>query len=167
MTQDTEKPMTPENDVPNEIEQPAADFVLQSIVDLVNTTGIEFGITLCVGGIVISGQLTSGKKFFEAIANDALEASGPADQDVVRRAFSDYLGNFGKQIYGQDQIEDQSDNEVVETVKQLPAYIHLRDAKFFHNSGNPIPTNHGLWWRGRITVVDGFSFGAFGQQRHN
>src|SRR5450755_3147485 len=114
MTENSEKPITREESVgktPSRFEHPTVDFVLQAIVDLTNETGIEMGITLCVGGIVVSGQLISGKTYFEEIANEALQASGPADQAEVRQSFSDYLGNFGKLIYERTENEEQSGNE--------------------------------------------------------
>jgi hypothetical protein len=163
MTENLEKPMPREesaDETPSVLPQPPVDFVLQAIVQLANDTGIELGLTVCVGGIVVSGTLIPGKKYFEEIANDALQASGPADQAVIRQAISDYLGNFGKMIYEQPENEEQSGNNGDETMKKLPGYIHLRGAKFFHNSGNPIPTNQGLRWRGRLSKVDGFSLGA-------
>ncbi|MBP0716154.1 hypothetical protein J8I33_22850 [Burkholderia sp. AcTa6-5] len=40
-----------------------------------------------------------------------------------------------------------------------PQYIHIKGARFFSNSGNPIPGNGGVWWRGRISEVDGFCLG--------
>ena len=72
----------------------------------------------------------------------------------------DHLGNFGKIIYGQTENEKQADDKGDEAMKQLPGFIHLRNAKFFHNSGQPMPVNKGPWWRGRLSAVDGFSFWA-------
>jgi hypothetical protein len=165
MAESSEKPTISEESVgetPSVFGQPLppADFVLQAIVALTNNTAIELGITLCVGGIVVSGQLTSGKRYFEGIASEALQASGPADQAVVRQAISDYLGNFGKVIYGRAESEEQLGIEGDEAIKRVPGFIHLRDARFFHNSGQPMPANRGIWWRGRLSAVDGFSLGA-------
>jgi hypothetical protein len=148
------------DDAPSVPDQPSVDFVLQAIVQLANDTGVEMGITLCVGGIVVAGLLISGRNYFEGIAREALQASGPPDQAGVRQTFSDYLGNFGKLIYEQTETKDRSDDEQDETRSRVPGFIHLREARFFHNSGKPMPANKGIWWRGRLTAIDGFSLGA-------
>jgi len=163
MTENSEKLITHDksaDEATSVPDQPPVDFLLQAIVDLANTTGIEMGITLCVGGMVVSGVLISGKTYFEEIANDTLQSSGPADQAEVRQGLSDYLGNLGKLIYGQTVNEEQAGNKGDQIMKRLPRYIHLRNAKVFHNSGQPMPENRGLWWRGRLSAVDGFSFGV-------
>jgi hypothetical protein len=118
------------------------------------------GITLSVGGLVVSGLLISGKKYFEEMANELRQSPGPADQAGVRQSLSDYYGNFGTLIYKQSEDEEQADTQGA-TMKRLPVFIHLSGAKFFHNSGQPMPSNRGLRWRGRISAVDGFSLGEF------
>jgi len=163
MTEKLENPTLSDksaNEITSAPDQPSIDFVLQAIVSLANETGIEMGITLCVGGIVVSGQLTSGKNYFKGIADEVLQASGPADQVETRKLISDYLGNFGKLIYEPDENEEQADKTEDNYGKRLPGFIHLREAKFFHNSGQAMPVNRGIWWRGRLCVVDAFSLGA-------
>lgn len=41
-----------------------------------------------------------------------------------------------------------------------PMLIHLKDARFFHAAGKPIPNNRGVWWRGRLSQVSGFMLGT-------
>jgi hypothetical protein len=162
MTENPEEPIPTEESVvqnPSLFDHSQVDFLLQAIVDLANNTGIEMGITLCVGGTVLSGQLISGKAYFEEIANEALQASGSADAGV-RLVLSEFLGNLGKSIYERTENEEESGKEVDRTMKRLPGFIHLRDAKFFHNSGQPMPGNRGIRWRGRLSAVDGFSLGV-------
>lgn len=141
---------------PTFVDQPPADFVLQAVVGLANDVGVGMGVTLCVGGVIVSGEIVPGKTYFEGIAKEALQASGPADQTAIRQSISDYLGNFGKLLYDPDKDEENA----TESAKPLPSYIHLKNTRFFHNSGKPMPHNKGLWWRGRLTAVDGFSFGV-------
>jgi hypothetical protein len=38
-------------------------------------------------------------------------------------------------------------------------YIHLKDARIFIAGQAPLPVE-GMWWRGKISSVDGFSFGT-------
>jgi hypothetical protein len=162
MTGNSEEPIPTEDSVVQapSPDQPQADFFLQAIVGLANSSGIEIGITLCVGGAVVSGQLISGKAFFKEIANEMLQASGPAGFESVKQSLSEFIGNIGRSIYESTENVEESGQEVDRSMKPPPGYIHLRDAKFFHNSGQPMPGNRGIRWRGRLSAVDGFSLGA-------
>ena len=51
------------------ISAPEVDWFLQVLVSLA-MNGSEFGITLQVGGFLVSGTLVSGPKFFEGFASD-------------------------------------------------------------------------------------------------
>ena len=46
-------------------ETPKEDFFLQTLVNIVNMGPFTFGITLNVGGFLVSGELFSGKDYFE------------------------------------------------------------------------------------------------------
>jgi hypothetical protein len=124
------------------------DWFLQSLVKMVNGFTIEFGITLQVSGMLVSGNLVSGEKYFEGFAADF---SGPfnAEPEVaesIRKNFSSY-----GEIY-------RVDND--EATRPLPQFIHLKNARFFNTADKPIPGNTGVWWRGRISEVGGFSLGS-------
>lgn len=102
------------------------------------------GITLSAVGFLVSGQLVGGKEYFEGFASDF--ASGFGDTSAaedIKAALSRY-----------GEIYSSGDDE-----PPPPTYIHIKSAKFFHNSGKPIPGNRGVWWRGRISEVAGFSLG--------
>jgi hypothetical protein len=72
---------------------------------------------------------------------------GPEALKSVHRCFSEHLGYLGKSIYEWKENEEESGDEVDRTMKRLPVFIHLRDAKFFHNSGQPMPGKRGIWWK--------------------
>jgi hypothetical protein len=132
--------------VPAQIVNPPLDWFLQALVSLANS-GIETGVTLSVGGFLISGFLVSGKRYFEYIASD--ESLAGLNEDY-RESVSKYYLTFGS-IYGV-----QSDNEN----PPLPTFLHLRGARYFHHAGKAIPTNSGIWWRGRLSEIQGFSIGT-------
>ena len=134
---------------------PMIDFLLRALVDLANKTGMEIGMTLSVGGVLVSGNLASGKTYFKEIAAETLQATGDAKDSGINQSLSDYFANWGKLIYEQPENEDQSNDEAM----SQPNYIHLRNAKFVHNSGKSMPSNRGIWWRGRLSAIDGFSLG--------
>src|SRR5690554_2927731 len=68
----------------------SVDWYLQNLVSVVNGSNISFGITLFVEGVVISGTLVSGKKYFETFA-DEFSSAYPGDDEVregIRQAFA-------------------------------------------------------------------------------
>lgn len=130
------------------------DWFLQDLVDIVNTsnTGFSFGITLNVGGFLVSGQLIGGKEYFESFGSDfagAFFTTFPNNGEDAENIKASFARNG--EIY--------SSNDEVEVPP--PNYIHLKDAKFHNTNGEPIPSNRGVLWRGRLSGVDGFSLGSF------
>lgn len=127
-----------------------SDWFLQALVDICNGSESEmfFSITLNVGGLLISGELIGGEHYFNGIAND-LEWSGihPKIADAFRKPAEIYTKQREKVPGGEES-------------NSPPKFIHLRNARIFHPSGNPIPTNRGTWWRGQLNAVDGFILGT-------
>ncbi|MCF8178110.1 MAG: hypothetical protein K9J74_06345 [Sulfuritalea sp.] len=123
------------------------DWFLQSLVNMANSSSLEIGVTLQVGGLLVSGLLVGGKAYFEGFAEDfsSAFANDPAVSESVRNSFAKY-GEIYKEEEG--------------STPPPPQYIHLRNTRFFNTSGNPIPENKGVWWRGRISEVGGFTLGS-------
>ncbi|CAG4905899.1 gas vesicle accessory protein GvpU [Paraburkholderia saeva] len=124
------------------------DWFLRSLVSMVNSSDTTFGITLNVSGMLISGQLVGGKQYFEGFAATFAGAiQDPSEADSIREGFAShgsvYVNTDG--TYKQDM--------------EAPSYVHLKNCRYFHPSGNPIPGNGGVWWRGRIREVGGFALG--------
>lgn len=123
------------------------DWFLQSLVGIAND-GIEFGVTLQVSGLLVSGVLTGGKAYFEGFAEDfASGLNDSKDAESVRSSFAQH-----------GEIYEKSDD-----APPPPQYIHLKNARFFNTAGKPIPGNKGVWWRGRISEVAGFTLGSLDQ----
>jgi len=138
---------------PAGIDEPSRqDWFLQSIVSMVNGTDLEIGIILAVNGILISGNLVSGHWYFEGVNSDLVRAF--RDRDKVTHIEPLYR-RYGY-IYPTPVFEEDS---------QLPpTYIHLKNARFFHGTGTPLSHESGVWWRGRICEVDGFTLGSLSEE---
>jgi len=122
------------------LEEIQADWLLEELVDITNGTENEIGLTLNIGGILLTGTLISGHKYFEWFANTI----GSGSEETTK-----YFKSFGE-VYLK-----KKDNK-----SKPPALIHIKDAKFYQPGGNiSIPAVDGSYWRGRITVVDGFILG--------
>ncbi len=113
--------------------QPEADWFLTALVDFINKHGNEVPITLAVKGVLISGLLTCYEKYFEAVGLDT------------------------DRIFGTERFPKSKANGGT-TEAAMPTFLHMKDA-LFYSGGQPLPKAEGVWWRGRITEVSGFSFG--------
>lgn len=114
-----------------------SDYVLVSLVDFCNNSSLEIGISLYVGGSVITGILISGKSYADAVASK-MEESGV-------KALADWFRNFGEETFGPESSISED----------IPEMIHLKEAKIFDGT----VTHYLGWWRGRIKSVDGHCVG--------
>ena len=122
----------------------SVDWWLQELMSLADSLQIEFGITLNVEGLVVSGLLVSGRKYFEAFAQEfatSLPCDSEETEEYIREKFA-----------GNADIYDTDDEDP-------PNFIHLTNCKFF-GQGGLIPSNNGVLWRGRIETVSGFNLGV-------
>lgn len=126
------------------------DWFLQILVNLVNegSENISIGVTLLSHGFLISGQLVGGVEYFKGLADEIASGlfSNPENGEVVRNSVVQLANN----VYNKTEDSEKPSS---------PSYIHLKHAKLYHPGSNPIPTNRGLWWRGRISEISGFSLG--------
>lgn len=124
----------------------SVDWFLQNLVSIANNSPLEFGITLFTEGLIVSGQLVSGKKFFSDFAKEFSDAY-PGDDDSkasIKSAFE-----------SKGEIYDQGPDADVPP----PQFIHLVNARCFAHNGQPLPSNKGVAWRGKINAVSGFNLG--------
>lgn len=124
------------------------DWYLQMLAGTANNMQgkVELPITLYVHGLVVSGLLTSGGRYFDALGEQITAAFGP---------FLGEPNNMGEQL-----TSGAAEIYAAPRDSGPPAqYIHLRDAHVFAPGQQALPAN-GIWWRGRLASVDGFHFGT-------
>ncbi|QCR23769.1 hypothetical protein [Pontibacter sp. SGAir0037] len=121
------------------------DWFLQSLVRTVTGTDHRIGMTFLTGGLLVSGYVVSGHKYFEAIAK--LYSSKEEVQQSIANLAEGYLPNESGEILA---------------MQDLPAFIHLQDAKYYNTFGQPIPGKEGVWWRGTLLNINGYNFGVLG-----
>ena len=143
----TDKTQEQDNAALQEPNSELPDWYLQALVQMVNGKDIEFPITLFAGGLIVSGQLTSGHKYFEGLGVQLKQFFGKSTEhtDDVIKYFTQPA-----EIYLKDNKKEKT---------PPPQYIHLREAKVFTPGQQPIPSE-GSWWRGRLISIDGFHFGT-------
>ncbi len=122
----------------------SVDWFLQNLSNLSNSPGVEFGITLNVSGQTISGTVIGGKKYFKLFAENFSSAWPHENKDTIKKVFEE-----NAEIY-----ELKTDEELLPPTQ----YIHLMDARVYHQNGST-PSNEGVLWRGKINSICGYSLG--------
>lgn len=120
------------------------DWLLEDLVVIAEDGQHEIGITLHVNGLIITGTLIRGKKYFEAIT----EQVGRFDDAVAG-----ILMEKANEIYNPIDSDDIYSNLVM---------IHLANARVISAGGIFILSGskkEGFYWRGKLSSIDGFHLG--------
>jgi len=129
------------------------DWFIQALVNVANVAPLSFGVTLQVSGLLVSGYLVSGKAYFEATGKQVLGglAQNPQLADEVRKMFATF--------------ESAYPNDPNQKDRPVPQFVHLQNARFYSTDGKPVPSDAGVWWRGRISEISGIVIGILGVQK--
>ncbi len=97
--------------------RPNEDWFLGELVSWANTFGFQAGVTLHVGGTIVSGTMISGASYFALFRENTLVAlsGSPAE---IRTPIDEMLSTYGS-IYEKPEVTAHPGH-----------YIHLRDAYF-------------------------------------
>lgn len=149
------------------------DWFLKLIVAQVNRNDVEIGLTLSVGGLLISGTAISQRKYFEEVAA-AIKTARPGDDERaasarngIARAIEDFpskMWDLAERRVAAEQIGDaagavgptEAAQQLEEQISDI--FIHLRDVRIHASDGQVVPLS-GALWRGSIKAVDGFWIG--------
>ncbi|WP_429351769.1 gas vesicle accessory protein GvpU [Paenibacillus sp. 4624] len=112
------------------------DFLLVALVEVADS--LSLGLTLNVGGTLVSGLLISNKDYFESIADEfeSVNEDGAKLASLYRR-------------FAATHYSDTSGDAITE-------YIHLKDVVIAQGETSYLIK----LWRGKLNSVDGFSFGT-------
>ncbi len=122
---------------------PQKDWFLQFLVNLANRNQFELGITLNIGGFLIAGKLVGVKKYFAEFGEDFAASFDAGKSPEEIRTFFKKIGDECACVSHREQSES-------------PSYIHLKDARIINGQGDPLNGDGGVWWRGRLSEVQGF-----------
>ena len=128
----------------------APDNVFSMLVHVANTSDVEMGITLHIHGLMVTGRLVSGATYWSESAAK-LRESGQGPTELVETMAE------SMERVAEGYRETYTDSEAVAEDPSLTAFLHLRNAHTLGPQG-PTPTD-GALWRGRLSSVDGFTFG--------
>jgi hypothetical protein len=129
------------NEVHDESFSPIQDAflsLLQSYAHISNGTRI----TLVVGGFLISGQLATHEEYTEYFAHKI------GEQLVIVSEEKGVDENYSNVDLLKKKYQSSEQYSI--------GYINLKNARICHPSGDPIPSDTTIFWRGKIESVDGF-----------
>lgn len=135
------------------------DWFLQFLINQTNIFGLETGITLYVGGLVISGITISGKNYFDKFAENyksGFNKDWESLAEIIEGRIREESENYPL-FWTQIDSENPS-KEIKTTPLKDVAYIHLRDVVILNQNGNKMVMANTMW-RGRLESIDGFSLG--------
>jgi hypothetical protein len=125
------------------------DGLLEFLIMKVEETGIGAGVTLCINGSIITGNLIKSKIYYDKMIEmydfdeSQLTAKNPEELEKWKEYHTEYVG-FINELKSQEN-------------KLNLKYIHLEHVTFrTANSNIPIQA---IVWRGKLSSVDGFSIG--------
>ncbi len=125
------------------------DGLLEFLITKVEETGIGAGITLCVNGSIITGNLIKSKIYFDKMIEmynfDKDQLTAKNAEELAK--WNDYYAQYVSFINELKRQENQ----------QNLKYIYLEHVTF-RNVNSNIPTQ-AIVWRGKLSAVDGFSIG--------
>ncbi|MEW6113948.1 MAG: hypothetical protein AB1664_17575 [Thermodesulfobacteriota bacterium] len=131
--------------------QKEPDAVLSELVTQVNETNAEIPITLMIGGALVSGMLVGRNVYIDYLASEIGKVCG--NEKIVS-------------LIQQNCSAALKEKTAPPTTEESPSspirYLHLRGARFLTLHGGSGPTK-GIWWRARISEIDGFSLGLMGE----
>lgn len=121
------------------------DAVLDTFVYIINENDIEMGLTLFVGGLIVTGDLISFKKYLEGIGESFQES-----ESEVAKSIGEVISSIIPEKTEDKESEEGQDSSDVN-------FIHLQNVTVISSN-----TNYSVpFWRGSLASVDGFSFGKF------
>ena len=125
------------------------DELLEFLLRKVEETGIGAGITLCLNGSIITGNLIKSKIYYDKMIemydfdNSQLTAKNQDELDKWSGYYSEYVVFI-------NELKKQADPQNLK-------YIHLEHVTFRNVNSNIL--TQAIVWRGKLSSVDGFSIG--------
>jgi len=125
------------------------DDLLEFLLRKVEETGIGAGITLCLNGSIITGNLVKSKIYYDKMIemydfdNSQLTAKNQDELDKWNGYYSEYVVFI-------NELKKQEDPQNLK-------YIHLEHVTFRNVNSNIL--TQAIVWRGKLSSVDGFSIG--------
>ena len=131
------------------------DPLLQTVVSLVNKTGLGIPVTLSVKGMVISGDIIKRDEYYDrliAVMGDSAAGMKTGTDKEISKMVAEYFLSMLNIFKDVGNKPDESGEKIP------PSLIHLANVQIMDTTGRPVPL-FGALWRGKMDSVDGYMFG--------
>ncbi len=116
------------------------DFLLSTFIGVVEEHNFGLGLTVNVGGLLISGNAISTASYAKRLSEAFAAGSG------IAPSLAQAVGSLRASVKGDDRDTPE------------PVYLHMEDVKVLSSSPH-VNLSNGLW-RCPIDRIDGFMFGS-------
>jgi hypothetical protein len=157
MSQNDQLEPQAEQDAEADGHYPPKDPLLAILVQGVNNSEWQFGVTLHVNGVIISGMLCSMTSFFKEQA-EMIRQLGSPETAEGRQSFATIFDELAEDVHVDTGARD-GDDDAVALRSNLPGFIHLRAATVQAPGTDAVLPE--TLWRGRLDHVSGWSIGNF------
>jgi hypothetical protein len=124
------------------------DEVLEHIVKRAEETGAGLGVTLCVNGLIIAGDVIRSARYFDKVSTFFNEMSITTDDPTEKEIARTHIQQFKQFLQQKGKSSEERHN---------PKYIHLDNVVMYRSDPqHPFGANV---WRGKLSSVDAFSLG--------
>lgn len=147
------------------------DHVLTTLVNIMNRSQSEDdgpGVVLTVGGLTVSGNLIPNWLWFAGTRREIADATGNTSLSLDEASGMELFFKSWEDLFLEGKAEEEAALAAAESLaprfqdairdKDETFFIHLRDARVFQPGQSGMPQG-GMYWRGRISEVTGWSFG--------
>ncbi|MCE9672890.1 hypothetical protein LY474_34300 [Myxococcus stipitatus] len=142
-----------------------SDWFLEQFVAFMNSLDYSVGLTLSVGGTLVTGKLISPQEYFQAIGKqmEAAFAKGGLSPEVSKQV-GEFIQSRGEAATPSEDLLKAAEKaaiaaDVLPITGNQRAYIHLKDAGILTPSTGARMSLSGAYWRGRIAEVESFIIG--------
>ncbi|MCP3101481.1 hypothetical protein LZ198_21635 [Myxococcus sp. K15C18031901] len=142
-----------------------SDWFLEQFVAFMNALDHSVGLTLSVGGTLVTGKLISPKEYFQTIGQqmEAAFAKGGLPSDVSKQVGAFIQSRSETAAPSEELLRAAEKAAIAADILPLSgnqrAYIHLKDAGILVPGTGTRTSLGGMLWRGRISEVEGFIIG--------
>jgi hypothetical protein len=149
--------------------------VVRTIDDLTEIQADGPGVVLTLGGLLVSGTVIPDWQWFDEVEHAARAAFVVHTGGSIDDEHGGWAGLFEGVAESLAKARDehrkarQAAAHLAERYQRLLArddpttYIHLREARVIAAGAGPLPAA-GMYWRGRISEIAGWSFGHLGAE---
>ena len=116
---------------------------------------IRVGLTVNVGGVVVSGTLIGTLAYCRALADQFASAAGGTEMDET---FADSFRDLVDDAVGVAGGDRRNPPDAV-AYQQAVGFLHLADARYVGGTGLMPMGRHGVLWRCPVCDVSGWSLG--------